>query len=140
MNIILEKIGLNEREKNDFIYYWDKNLPYSNYYLFSLLDENLINEVIELHINPKPDTLKRIWFGVILLDEPLYIKEPEFDPIIREGFTVVEWGLCFLDKRIVFNEGSSNSYIPSFSLLFIYFSNSIIFLMEEIFKKKNKIT
>jgi len=91
------KIGFNEKEINDFVDYWSVNLLESKYYLFTLLDEVLINETIKLEIDPKPDVMRRIWFGVKLLNEPILVEEPNFLKIERNGFTVVEWGLCFLD-------------------------------------------
>ena len=73
------------------------DMPESKYYLFTLLDENLINEIIKLEIDPKPDVMRRIIFGVKLLNEPVFVEEPNLINIQRKGFTVVEWGLCFLD-------------------------------------------
>ena len=99
LDYILTKLGLNKKEKDDFIYYWSVNLPESRYYVFSLLDEEKINEAMELKITPEPNTVRRIWFGVALLDKPIEIKEPITKPIERNGFTVVEWGLCFLDSN-----------------------------------------
>ena len=69
----------------------------SKYYLFTILDEDLVNETLRLEITPKPDVMRRIIFGVKLLNEPVFVEEPNLINIQRKGFTVVEWGLCFLD-------------------------------------------
>ena len=98
---ILANIGLNKREIKDFVDYWSVHLPDSKYYLFSPLDESLIDKAIELNITPEPDTIRRIWFGVVLLDKPINIPKPFVEPIVRKGFTVVEWGLCFVRKEFV---------------------------------------
>lgn len=44
----------------------------------------------------KPDSIYRIWFGFAEYsgDE---IMPPEITPIVRKGFTVVEWGGAVLD-------------------------------------------
>lgn len=49
-----------------------------------------------LTFSVKPDSIYRIWFGFAEYsgDE---IMPPEIMPIIRKGFTVVEWGGAVLD-------------------------------------------
>ena len=95
---MMNNIGFNDKEISDFINYWSRNLPYSKYYLFTILDENLINKLVKLEINPKPDIIRRIWFGVKLIDKRIDINKPKINPLKREGFTVIEWGLFFIDE------------------------------------------
>lgn len=49
-----------------------------------------------LTFSVKPDSIYRIWFGFSEYsgDE---ITPPEITPIIRKGFTVIEWGGAVLD-------------------------------------------
>ena len=49
-----------------------------------------------LTFSVKPDSIYRIWFGFVEYsgDE---ITPPEITPIVRKGFTVIEWGGAVLD-------------------------------------------
>jgi hypothetical protein len=101
MPTLLGQIGLNDSETADFMDYWSVHLPSSLYYAFGLLDEDLIDEAVALKVTPTPTTLRRIWFGVVLLDTPMELKHPMILPIVREGFTVVEWGVTFMGKELL---------------------------------------
>ena len=46
----------------------------------------------ELNINPKPDTLIRIFLSIKKIDSIPDIKEQKVQKIERKGFTVIEWG------------------------------------------------
>ena len=71
-------------------------MPESKYYLFTLLDENLINETIKLEIDPKPDVMRRIIFGVKLLNEPVLVEEPKFFENREKRVYCSRVGLMFL--------------------------------------------
>lgn len=87
----LAKLGLTEREANEFIIYW---LP--------LMQENAYNriafqtEVYESHakltVDPAPDTLIRVFMAWQGLDAPVEIPPQILTAPARTGFTVVEWG------------------------------------------------
>ena len=88
----LSKIGLNDRERNEFIMYWlpileknGKNLVY-----FELTDER--EAVNRLKISPKPDSLLRIVIHVKKVNKKVFIKEQKLSSFNRKGFTAVEWG------------------------------------------------
>ena len=95
-NFLEEKLkifGLNDKESADFITFW---LPI-------LLDNKLsvctfqtkeYYENFELNIEPKPDTLIRIFLFIKVLKNYLDIKEQKLEKIERKGYTVVEWGGC----------------------------------------------
>lgn len=57
---------------------------------------NEVDGVMPISFSVKPDSIYRIWFGFVLYngDE---IETPEIVPIVRKGFTVVEWGGAVLD-------------------------------------------
>lgn len=95
MNNILTSIGLNFKEKADFIEYWSKELNWkSSRYAAYYLDPKEINEAIKLNISKEPDSILRAYFYFVPLkdNENLEIKKPEIKEFRRNGFTVVEWG------------------------------------------------
>lgn len=95
MNSILTSIGLNSKEKADFIEYWSKELNWkSSKYAIYCLDPKEINEAIKLNLSKKPDSILRAYFYFVPLkdNENLEIKKPEIKQFKRNGFTVVEWG------------------------------------------------
>ena len=88
----LEIIGLNKKEKNEFIMYWlpiieknEKNLIY-----FELTEER--EKVNKINITPKPDSLLRVVIHVKKVKEKVNIKEEKITRFQRKGFTAVEWG------------------------------------------------
>lgn len=95
MNSILTSIGLNSKEKADFIEYWSKELKWkSSRYAVYYLDPKEINEAVKLNLSKKPDSILRAYFYFVPLNdnENLEIKNPEIKQFKRNGFTVVEWG------------------------------------------------
>ena len=88
----LEKLGLNERESNEFIMYWLPKLQDNkyNYIRFATMDE--INEGMPLEITPKPDNIIRVLMVFKPLDSYIEVEEQKIETPTRNGFTVVEWG------------------------------------------------
>ena len=88
----LEILGLNYKERNEFIMYWLPKLENSkyNYIRFQTLAE--MNKDMELDINPKPDTLIRVRMEYLGLKDKIDIKEQKLTRVTRKGYTVVEWG------------------------------------------------
>ncbi len=92
----LTKLGLSDKEKQDFERYWEAQLNNGPYYLISFYDAKQIDQVIPLHVNPKPDTVIRI----LMTYKRLKGKPTRFSPIRldnyqtpqRNGFVLVEWG------------------------------------------------
>lgn len=85
-------IGLNEREKNEFIMYWlpkleknEKNLVY-----FELTEEREKNN--KLIVMPVPDSVLRVNIHIKKVDDETEIVEQELKSFKRIGFSVVEWG------------------------------------------------
>lgn len=95
INFLEEKlsiIGLNDKERNEFIMYWlpklednEKSLVY-----FELTEERESNN--KLIINPKPDSMLRINIHIKKVSKKINIKEQYLPTFTRTGFTVVEWG------------------------------------------------
>ena len=88
----LSIIGLNDRERNEFIMYWlpilEKNKKSLVY--FELTDEK--QKANELIIEPKPDSLLRLTMHVKKVNRKTEIKEQTLNTFERIGFTAVEWG------------------------------------------------
>ena len=85
-------IGLNDKERNEFIMYWlpimesnKKNLVY-----FELTEERELGN--KLIIEPKPDSLLRVSIHIKKVNEKVSIKEQKLSAFNRHGFTAVEWG------------------------------------------------
>lgn len=88
----LSIIGLNDRERNEFIMYWlpilesnKKSLVY-----FELTEERNKNNPIK--IEPNPDSMLRISIHVKKVDSFINIKAQKLKSFNRYGFTAVEWG------------------------------------------------
>lgn len=88
----LSQLGLNKKEKADFIDFWMSNLPKTPYVRLSWLMTADMNKLAPLDISPKPQTLIRIFLDYEGLQRPISIKPQKLTTIPRKGFTVVEWG------------------------------------------------
>lgn len=88
----LEILGLNERERNEFIIYWLPKLENNryNYIRFETLEE--IEKYMPLEITPKPDTIIRVVMDYKPLNEIIQIEEQKLTPQKRIGYSVIEWG------------------------------------------------
>ena len=87
----LSYLGMNQNEINEFIVYW---LPYmidNPYNLVSFQLENY-DEFAPLTIEPKPDSVQRVYMALKPLDKPIEIPEQQLEKFERTGFAVIEWG------------------------------------------------
>lgn len=88
----LEILGLNYKEKEEFIVYWLPQLEKYDYDYIRFADLQEIENNMGLEINPKPETIIRImmvWKG---LNKPVDVNEQELIKVTRNGYTIVEWG------------------------------------------------
>ena len=88
----LELIGLNNRERNEFIMYWlpilennEKSIVY-----FELTKERERGN--KLIITPKPDSMLRVSIHIKKVSEKVNIKEQKLEKFERFGFSAIEWG------------------------------------------------
>jgi hypothetical protein len=93
------KLGLNEKETQQFVEYWAPILPKSPYYFIGVLPVSNLNEIAPLLITPKPDTIIRISLYFQPLDKKVSVTEPLLLPVNRTGYTVVEWGGIFKQDK-----------------------------------------
>ena len=63
----------------------------SKYNLIHFADKQYTDDA-PLTINPKPDSVLRVFMVYKPLDEKIKIEEQEIKPFERSGFTVIEWG------------------------------------------------
>ena len=95
---ILPKLGLNEKESEDFQEYWLGRLTSSPYFFIGPLSREEIERIEPIEFSVQPNTFIRLRFYFKGLDEPFEIDPPVLPPpILRAGFTVVEWGGLFKD-------------------------------------------
>ena len=87
----LDILGLNEKEKTDFITFWLPVLLRNKLSLCSFQTQKFFDK-IELNVTPKPDSLIRVFLTIKKLDNPVNIKEQKLESVERKGFTIVEWG------------------------------------------------
>ena len=88
----LKTIGLNDKERNEFIMYWLPILEKNGQSLvyFELTEER--NKYSPITIKPAPDSLLRIAMHVKKVDKKVNIKEQKLKTFNRKGFVAVEWG------------------------------------------------
>lgn len=87
----LSQQGLTPREANEFIVYWLPVLQENPYNVISFQTDTYTDGA-KLEITPAPDSLLRIFMAYYPSDEEIEIPPQTFEPFVREGFTVVEWG------------------------------------------------
>ena len=87
----LDILGLNDNEKTDFITFWLPVLLKNKLSLCTFQTQKFFDN-LELNVNPKPDTMIRVFLTIKKLNTPINIKEQKLLSNERKGFTVVEWG------------------------------------------------
>ena len=89
----LAKLGLNEREVEEFIIYWLPRMQKNNYNYVRFASAEEINEYMPLETEPKADTVIRVMMITKPLEYPIDVNEQKIvNTPQRTGFTVVEWG------------------------------------------------
>jgi len=90
----LSKLGLTDREANEFIIYWLPIMERNEYSLirFELTEER--NAASGLNIYPAPDSILRMAMHIKAVDEFTDIPEQTLPTFERNGFVAVEWGGC----------------------------------------------
>jgi len=95
LNDLMPKLGLNEKETNDFVGYWTKQLPKANYYFIGMIPQEHINALAPLTVNPAPDSILRVTLYFKDMDKDMNIAPPQIESFTRKGFSVIEWGGLF---------------------------------------------
>ncbi len=100
----LEYVGLNNQETNEFIQYWLPILERNKYNFIHFLVNEKCNEIVDLKINPKPETSIRIYMEFYGLENFINCNEQQLPKTERKGFTLVEWGGADVSSKIKNNE------------------------------------
>ena len=87
----LDILGLNEKEKTDFITFWLPVLLRNKLSLCTFQTQKFFDNY-ELNITPKPDSMIRVFLTIKKLERPINIREQKLESVERKGFTAVEWG------------------------------------------------
>lgn len=93
----LGKLGLTDKEANEFIIYWLPQMEKNPYNLISFQKE-AYTEQAKLTVTPTPDTMIRVFMAWQGSEEAVEIAPQELSAPKREGFTVVEWGAGEIGK------------------------------------------
>ena len=85
-------LGLNDKERNEFIIFWLPKLEQNTYNYIYFESQEEINNYMSLEITPKPKSLIRIQMDYKSLEEKINVKEQKLTTPERDGYTIVEWG------------------------------------------------
>jgi hypothetical protein len=88
----LEILGLNYKEREEFIVYWLPVLKENKYNYIRFATAEEIEKNMPLTIAPAPDSVIRVLLTFKGLDKPLEVKEQKLSSPQRSGFVAVEWG------------------------------------------------
>lgn len=95
----LSILGLNEKERNEFIIYWLPELQHNKYNFIRFRTKKEINQYMPLEFSKEPDTIIRVYMDFKSIEKPYKIKKQKLTPTTREGFQIVEWGGRNLNKK-----------------------------------------
>jgi len=87
----LTQIGLNNSEISSFLEYWVPRMQNNKYTLIHFASSDY-TDLVKLSINPKPDSLLRVFMVEEPLNQPVKTIPQSFSTFHRYGFTAVEWG------------------------------------------------
>lgn len=87
----LAYVGLTPREYNDFLVYWVPEMQQNPYNLITFATQQY-EQLAPLTVSPAPDSALRVHMVYKAVDAPVAIREQQFTPFVRKGFTMVEWG------------------------------------------------
>lgn len=93
----LARLGLTDREANEFIIYWLPRMENNAYNLITFQTERYTDGAV-LNVTPAPDTVIRVFMAWAALDASIEIEPQDLTAPERNGFTVVEWGGAELTK------------------------------------------
>ncbi|MDD3393991.1 MAG: S-layer homology domain-containing protein [Anaerotignum sp.] len=87
----LKILGLNQKERADFITYWAPQLIKNDFNIIKFDTEEYASKV-SLNIEPQPDCMVRVFMIYKAANGNESIKKQELNRVERKGFVAVEWG------------------------------------------------
>lgn len=88
----LAKLGLTERESEEFIIYWLPKLESNKYNYIRFATKEEIDNDMPLNITPSPNTTIRVLMTYKGLNKSIKVEEQKIITPERKGFVAVEWG------------------------------------------------
>lgn len=92
----LAELGFRENEIDDVNYSYGRLLLMRGYkerfFLVYPQVKSVIDDSVELRIEPPADSVYRLWLYFVPSDDPPAMTEPRLASVIRSGFTAVELG------------------------------------------------
>lgn len=92
----LENLGLNDREKTDFITFWAPRMITQEYALVQFMwDEEYSKTIADLNMSPQPESSRRFFMffsGMDEYSEDIGVVAPQYPKFERKGLTLIEWG------------------------------------------------
>jgi hypothetical protein len=88
----LAEMGLNSKEIADFNEFWLPKLPKAPFVRLTWLTNQEMNELAPLQVEPKPDSVLRVFLDFEGLNQSTSIPAQILPKYERKGFTLVEWG------------------------------------------------
>lgn len=102
----LTKLGLNDREKTDFITFWGPRMVAHDVSLVQFfIDDDYSEQIAELNITPAPESSRRIYMIFSPLDsflKGLKTSPGNYPKFERNGLTLIEWGGSQVEYKIEF--------------------------------------
>jgi hypothetical protein len=87
----LDYMGLNPRERTDFITFWVPLMLEKDYYYINFANKEF-DKMAPLTVSPKPDSTQRIFMVYEGLDERKEVKEQDLEKFERVDYSIIEWG------------------------------------------------
>jgi hypothetical protein len=72
--------------------FWLPKMPDKPYVRLTWFGTNDMNKLAPLYVEPKPDTIIRVFLDFEGLDNPIGLTPQKLSSIPRTGFTLIEWG------------------------------------------------
>ena len=96
----LSQMGLNSKEKADFITFWGPQLIQNNRNFIHFYVNDECNQFAELAITPQPKTIFRLYmvYAPFTAQSEYNLMDQKLPVYKRDGFTVLEWGGSVLQE------------------------------------------
>jgi hypothetical protein len=91
LNEKLKVLGLNARERTDFITFWVPKMK-DKENVFLRFETKAYDKAVPLNIIPKPESMQRVFMVWREVPAGHTVKPQALTPFTRKGFTVIEWG------------------------------------------------
>lgn len=88
----LTLLGLNERERADFMEFWLPRMTQRPYAAIRFVPRAEIDQAAPLEIKPHPDSIIRVLIDFRALEAPVKLKPQTLTAEKRSGYAAVEWG------------------------------------------------